>query len=112
MNFFQDQFLTELSYYEFGNILWKLKYHEIISQKELQELSELIKDLWYFFNIISYKIEQFNEILTLAIQNKITFYDSSFIFYAKGHSLILVSDDEKMRTIVEKFVTVISSEDL
>lgn len=38
LELFQGQFLIELSYYELGNILWKLKYREIISQKELQDL--------------------------------------------------------------------------
>lgn len=38
LELFQGQFLTELNYYELGNVLWKLKYREIISQKELQDL--------------------------------------------------------------------------
>ena len=55
---------------------------------------------------------QVKEIVQLAIQQNITFYDASFIHYAKINHLTLVTDDGLMNKIAKQFVPVSSSENI
>lgn len=112
ISIFRDRFISVLSFFELGNVIWKLLYRKLINQNEGFKLCDTFASLWSSFKIISPEITQFKEIVQLAIQQNITFYDAAFIHYAKINHLTLVTDDGQMNKIAKQFVPVRSSENI
>ena len=109
---FKGQNLLDLSYYELGNVLWKLLYRSLLDKDEINKVRETIESIWSIFNVLKSTIEDFKKILDIAIENELTFYDASFVYHAQKNDLTLVSDDGKMVKIGKKYGGVITSNEV
>ncbi|NHI94357.1 MAG: PIN domain-containing protein [Candidatus Lokiarchaeota archaeon] len=109
---FKGHNLLDLSYYELGNVLWKFDHRKLFNKDEIKKIRETIELIWNIFRILKLNIEDFESTLNIAFENKITFYDASFIYLAHKSNFTLVSDDIKMITIGKKYGNVINSNEI
>jgi len=101
----------DLALYEVGNAVWRqVHIHRTITIDEgntvLDTVTEVIKRLE--------KIEAENplEILRIAVEEDLTYYDASYLHTAIGNSLTLVIDDQKLYTAAKKHVETMKSDEI
>lgn len=85
IDLFKESLTTDLAYYEIGNFLWKIGRED------------LIKD---FLNVLKFiHVENVNlneEVLAIAIKEKLTYYDATYLFLSRKYNATLVSDDKDL----------------
>jgi len=89
----------ELARYELGNILWK--EHAVqrrITGEELKRLIRLVKDVLSLMEVRTVGCHE-EEILSVAEELRLTFYDASYVYYAMKNRLPLVTEDS---TLIDK----------
>ena len=89
-------YTLELARYELGNIIWKdCILHAKVSEQEAKMLAKTIKHTLTIMNVMEITdIEE--EILDTAIKLKITFYDASYVYFAKTKDLKLITEDLRL----------------
>ena len=99
--------VLDLTYYEVGNAVWKQsELTKALSEKETEELTEALESTLGFLKRIEPSQADFTEILDTARGEKLTFYDSSYVHFAKKNELTLVTHDRKLSKIAKKYVEV------
>jgi predicted nucleic acid-binding protein len=89
-------YTLELARYEMGNILWKnYTLQAKVTERELRSLAKLIKQVLNIMEIIQVNCSE-EEILDIATKMKITFYDASYVHYAKTKELTLITEDGEL----------------
>jgi len=89
-------YTVELARYELGNILWKERIlHRRINGDEMIKLMELVKGALSFMKILSVECYE-EEVIDTTEKLGLTFYDASYVFYAKKMGLTLITEDEKL----------------
>jgi predicted nucleic acid-binding protein len=87
-------YTLDLARYELGNIVWKNKViHKSINEEEGDRIFALIVktiNSMSILKIVGYE----KEILTLATILRISFYDASYLYFAKMLDIPLVTDDK------------------
>ena len=97
-------YTLELVRYELGNILWKEHVlHGRITVVELRKLIGLVKKVFSIAEILEVGCRE-EEIMDVAEKLKLTFYDASFIFYAKEKELLLITEDESLASKAKNYV--------
>lgn len=97
-------YTVELARYELGNILWKERaLHGRINGNEMKKLMELIKSALNLMKIFNVECHE-GEVIDTAEKLGLTFYDASYVFYAKKMGLTLVTEDEKLMGKAEPHV--------
>jgi predicted nucleic acid-binding protein len=88
----------DLALYELGNVVWK----ECTIEKLINE-EEAISKIGNLLNIVeTMKIEKIissedlRSIIRLAIEQKLTFYDSSYLHITKTKKAVLVTEDDEL----------------
>jgi predicted nucleic acid-binding protein len=103
----QESLILNLTFYEIGNAVWKestlLKY---LTPQEATKLKTLAQTVLAKIEQATNEGEDFQKILEIAQDQKLTFYDSSYIFYAKQNGLQLVTEDKQLETKAKKYVKV------
>ena len=97
-----DASTIRLAEYELGNILWK--NHTIRKTISLDELSELRSAMALLFESIELVENSLEETIELAVRERITFYDSSYLSAAREHNYDLVTNDEKLYRVAKKYL--------
>lgn len=101
--------ILDLTKYEVGNALWKQHIlHHALSEKEFQELVQLLREIVLHTNILTADAESLAEVARMATRERITFYDASYISIAKGKNLTLVTEDVRLRKVSSKHARTIS----
>lgn len=87
-----------LAHYELGNIIWKEHAVEKrISQEEaVDKAQKTAKILQLLKTEEAETPEDFKEAMKLAVELKLTFYDSAYIQKAKAKTLTLVTEDKEL----------------
>lgn len=94
----------ELARYEMGNILWKnYTLQAKVTDQELKSLAKLIKQTLNIMEIIQINCNE-EEILDAATKLKITFYDASYVHYAKTKELTLVTQDAELLKKITPYI--------
>ena len=99
--------ILDLTFYEVGNGIWKeselTKFLTPDQAKTLEKVAETIlaRMVW-----ITTAPQAFNEILNIAKSEKLTFYDASYIFFAKQEGVKLITEDKKLRVKAQRHVQV------
>ena len=89
-------YTLELARYEMGNILWKnYALQAKVTDQALKSLAKLIKQTLNIMEIIQINCNE-EEILDIASKMKITFYDASYVHYAKTKELTLITEDGEL----------------
>jgi len=86
----------ELARYELGNILWKEHtLRQRITAEELERLIKLVKNVLNLMQVLTIGCHE-EKILDTATKLKLTFYDASYLRYAKENKLTLVTEDSAL----------------
>jgi len=86
-------YTLELARYELGNILWKqYTLNKRFSKEELKNLIQLAKDVLNLMDTLEISCHE-EEILNVAEQLQLTFYDASYVYHAKQKMLPLITED-------------------
>lgn len=104
--------VLDLTYYEVGNVLLKQRLSKFITSQETTALIKLTNEVLDKVERVSAKAGDFQEILGIAIEQKLTFYDSSYVFFAKSEGLTLVTDDLRLAGVSRKYVTTKSASEI
>jgi predicted nucleic acid-binding protein len=80
--------VTSLTEYELGNALWKeAKRKRIDFKLAAQTFSEALLELKKI------NIDNMGDILALAVERNLTYYDASYVYIAEREGLKLVTED-------------------
>lgn len=109
---FHGNFSISLVFYELGNIPWKHLARGNISQKDASDILAIVEKLPIVLSVVPLDVKDVMGIFLMATSNAITFYDASYLFYAKKQGLELVTDDERLGKKASKLVTVHTSRSL
>jgi predicted nucleic acid-binding protein len=104
-------YTSNLAIYEIGNAIWKQVY-----QRKKLSMEEGIKALDVLHEVLEnlekLEVSEPEEVLKMAVNEGLTFYDASYLHLAVKNDLTLVTDDEMLYRIAEKYVRVLKSRDL
>jgi predicted nucleic acid-binding protein len=96
IEFLAGNYTLELTRYELGNIIWKdCVLHAKVSEQEAKMLATSIKHTLTIMNVMEITDSE-EEILETAIKLKITFYDASYVYFAKIKELKLITEDLRL----------------
>jgi predicted nucleic acid-binding protein len=89
-------YTLELSRYELGNIIWKdCALQAKVSEQEAKMMAKIIKHTLSIMDLLEVASNE-EEILETAIKQKITFYDASYVYFAKAKGLTLITEDSRL----------------
>jgi predicted nucleic acid-binding protein len=106
---------TDLAIYEACNALWKLStLLRSISLDDGIETAGVLQDLTErdIIHLVSLNKPKLGATLRFACDEKLTFYDASYVMAAKDESAVLVTEDEKLRESARRHVEVMSFKSL
>ena len=102
----------ELARFELGNLLWKeYALHSRITAEELESLIDLIKRVLNTLSILGIGCRE-REIMKVAEELRVTFYDASYVYYAKEMVVPLVTEDRRLHAKAKSLVKVLAASDI
>lgn len=105
-------YTLELARYELGNILWKEhNLYKRISLEETRQLIVLFKRIFNLVNLVELSCCE-EKILNVAETLKITFYDASYVFFAKEKGIPLITEDGDLVSKVGPYIETLKLESL
>ena len=108
----QESAVLDLTYYEVGNGLWKEStLSKMVTPHESEVLAQTAKTILAKMEKIACEADGFWEILDLAKKERLTFYDSSYILFAREKGLKLVTEDKELYAKAKKHVAVQTTAD-
>ncbi len=103
----QDSLILDLTFYEVGNAVWKestlLKF---LTPEEAKKIGSRSQTILAKIDQVKNDGEDFQKILEIAQNETLSFYDSSYVFFAKQRGLPLVTEDKKLEMKAKKHVAV------
>ncbi len=103
----RDSLILDLTFYEIGNAVWKesalLKF---LTPEEAKRLGTIAQTILAKIDQVTNEGEDFQKILEIAQDEKLSFYDSSYVFFAKQRGLPLFTEDKKLEMKAKKHVAV------
>ena len=109
----RESMILDLTFYEVGNAVWKEStLTRMLSSNESEVLTETAQTILANMEKVACEADSFRGILDLAKKEKLTFYDSSYIFFAKEKDLKLVTEDKELYLKGKKHVAVQTTADL
>lgn len=109
----KNNYVLDLTFYEVGNALWRM--HVLIkklSASDVEALMDVMADLVGWVNMVSVSDLDIVEVMKLAADKSITFYDAAYVAAAKLKKLALITDDSKLTKVASKLVKVKNSREL
>ena len=89
-------FTLELARYELGNIVWKdYALQAKVSEQQAKMMAHTIKKTLTILDVQDLAGNE-EEVLETAIQLRITFYDASYVYFAKEKELKLITEDLRL----------------
>ena len=103
----RTSFILDLTFYEVGNAIWKETcLSKFLTKNESEVLQNRIQTVLARTDKILSEASNFQKILDISESEKLSFYDSSYLFAAKEKGLVLVTEDKELETKAEKQVEV------
>ena len=84
--------VTSLTEYEIGNVLWKEDKKKKL--KDAKSIAKIFSDAISDFTKIGF--ESISDVLTLATDRDLSFYDASYAYVAEKNALILLTEDRHL----------------
>ena len=97
----QGEKTLDLSLYELGNIVWKYVMRNKLSSDEGKKFIDILMDVISLMQIIETGIN--TTTYSIAVKNRISYYDASYIHAALSSKESLVSEDKKLLRISAKY---------
>jgi predicted nucleic acid-binding protein len=101
---------TDLAICETCNALWKLStLLRSISSEDGIETGAILRELTerQVIHLVDVTKLRLQDTLRLAYDERLTFYDASYVMAAKDQSAILITQDEKLTQAAQRHVTVV-----
>ena len=96
-----EGYTINLAVFEIGNIIWKeVSVYKSISIKEALEILEALSDLLELMTIININMLE-KEILEIASELGVTYYDASYVYSAWKRNLVFVTEDKKLTRAIK-----------
>ena len=105
----EENYILTLTIYEVGNALWReTRLSRRLTMDEAEAIMRAIITLIKFMQVI----EPQDPIEVLRISNEIetTFYDAAYVVTALRRGLVLVTDDRRLATRIERYRDMIVKE--
>ncbi len=103
----QDSSVLDLTFYEVGNAIWKEStLTRLLTPDEAKTLQKTAQTILTKMDRVSSESDSFEKILEIAKTEKLTFYDSSYIHFAKEKELQLITEDKELKTKAQKHIKV------
>ena len=101
----QDSLILDLTFYEVGNAIWKEgTLTKFLTSKEAEKLGTMAQTVLAKINRVTSEAEAFQKILEIAQTEKLSYYDSSYVYSAKETGLTLITEDKELGTKARKYV--------
>ena len=106
------QYILDLTIYEIGNAIWKevTLFRTLTKDEAIQFMTDLM-NIIQKMNIIRIQ-EDLNQIMSLAIEKHLTFYDAAYLHFAAKKGLTLVTNDKKLFSVAKDKVKVLHSDEI
>ena len=99
--------VLDLTQYEIGNAVWRLcALERKLTGDEASTLLGTATDLFEQLGRVSFHELNADRILEIAISDKLSFYDASYVVAAELKRMTLVTDDAELREPARKYVSV------
>ena len=100
-----DSLILDLTFYEIGNAIWKENtLTKFLTPQEAEKLGTMTQTILAKINRVTSETEAFQKILEIAQTEKLSYYDSSYVYVAKEKALTLITEDKELRTKAQKYV--------
>lgn len=107
LEYLRTSSLLDLTFYEVGNAIWKdACLSKFLTKKESEVLRNRVQTVLSKTHKIANEASDFQKILDISESEKLSFYDSSYLFVAKEKGFVLVTEDKALRVKAEKHVEV------
>jgi predicted nucleic acid-binding protein len=105
----ENSLVLDLTFYEVGNAIWKeSSLTKFLTPKEAEKLMTTAETVLANINRVTNEAKDFQKILKIAQTEKLSYYDSSYVYSAKEIGLQLVTEDKELRTKARKYVDAIT----
>ncbi|MDD5473554.1 MAG: type II toxin-antitoxin system VapC family toxin [Candidatus Methanoperedens sp.] len=84
----------DLAQYELGNVVWKEVTRDKISESEGAKLIKFISKVISLMEILKIGIK--SEVLKVAVDNNLSYYDASYLYASISMKDVLVTEDKKL----------------
>ncbi|MCL2135038.1 MAG: type II toxin-antitoxin system VapC family toxin [Candidatus Bathyarchaeota archaeon] len=102
----QNLFILDLTVYEMGNVLLKEnRITKFLTTHEIETLEKVVQIVLSRTEKIINQDAVFQQILEIAKNEALSFYDSSYIYFAKKNNVQLVTEDQNLVEKAQKYVT-------
>lgn len=86
----------DLARYELGNIMWKdCVLHEKFSIQQAISMVKIVKHALNLMDVLGVTGNE-EDMLEIALELNITFYDASYVYLAKARNLRLITEDSRL----------------
>src|SRR5208283_2849583 len=103
----QESSVLDLTFYEVGNAIWKEStLTRLLTPDGAKTLQKMAQTILTKTDCVSSEPDSFEKILEIAKTEKLTFYDSSYIHFAKERGLQLITEDKELKMKAQKYIKV------
>jgi predicted nucleic acid-binding protein len=103
----RDSSVLDLTYYEVGNAVWKEScLTKLLTPEGTKTLQRTAQIILMKMDRVSNEPDSFGKIIEIAKTENLTFYDSSYIHFAKEKGLLLITEDKGLKEKAQKYVKV------
>ena len=101
LEYLKGSYVLTLTPYEVGNGLWKEAV--LLNRISAEEAVALLGYISHVYRVMRFlEPRSWVDVLKLAHELKITYYDSAYVVASAENGLPLVTDDEKLAEVVER----------
>jgi len=105
--------ILDLTKYEVGNAFWKEHVlHKTIGADEFKELLNLLRTIILRTKVLSVDAHKLPDVAQVAENERITFYDASYVTTAKLQNLTLVTEDAHLAKAASKYARTALAKDV
>ena len=107
-----NQCILDLTVYEIGNAIWKEAYFfKTLMKGEALDFMKNFANITVKMRVISIH-NDLEEIMNIAIEEKLTFYDAAYLYFAAKNKLTLVTNDKKLYKAAKNKIRVVEGSSL
>ncbi|MGD6933248.1 MAG: type II toxin-antitoxin system VapC family toxin [Candidatus Bathyarchaeia archaeon] len=101
----QNSLVLDLTVYEVGNALLKeSRLAKFLTPQETKTLEKVAQIILSRTEKINNQDITFQQIMEIAKTENLSFYDSSYIYFAKQNNIKLVTEDQTLKEAAQKYV--------
>ncbi len=95
-------FRLDLTMYEVGNSIRRVGLKQRLARDEVSKKTRAAAKVLGMMNLAPIVVEEAGEMMEIALDHSLTFYDAAYIYAARRDGLVLVTEDEPLRNAAEK----------